>query len=69
MAQKKSLERTRERRPDLLERSFQVTGGWFGRNCGVLVRSLTDAVSRYGSCLDLKRKYAGRAECLARGSC
>ena len=57
----KSLERTRERRPDLLKRSFQVTGGWFGgENCGVLVRSLTDAVSRYGSCLDLNRKKIRR---------
>ena len=53
----KSVERTRERRPDLLQHSYHVTGCWFGGDiqrraaCG-----LTDSVSRYGAYLDLDRK-------------
>ena len=53
----KSLERTGERRPDLLEKSFRTVGCWYG---GERARSpaeeLTRWVSRYGSLMDYDRR-------------
>ena len=52
-----SLIRTRERRPELLERSFSVTGIWYGTDSArETAQSLTAALSRYGTVLDYGRK-------------
>lgn len=56
-----SLARTRERRPDLMSRSFPVTGCWFGGEApGDLAGSLAEAVSRYPGFLELDRKKIRR---------
>ena len=52
-----ALKRTAERRPDLLEKSYRVTGIWFGDDvCGDLAEKLTGALSRYGEVLDYRRR-------------
>lgn len=58
---RKSLERTKERRPDLLHKSFQVTGCWYGgEKAEKLARGLADGVSRYAEYLELDRKKIRR---------
>lgn len=52
-----SLIRTRERRPELLEKSFAVTGIWYGSDPErETAQSLTAQLSRYGTILDYNRK-------------
>ena len=52
-----SLIRTRERRPELLEKSFTVTGIWYGTDAArETAQSLTAQLSRYGTVLDYGRK-------------
>lgn len=53
----KSLERTRERRPDLMKKSYQVKALVYGEGEQAdLADSLTEALSRYGEVLDFNRK-------------
>ena len=52
-----SLIRTRERRPELLEKNFAVTGIWYGTDrARETAQSLTVQLSRYGTVLDYGRK-------------
>ncbi len=52
-----SLERTRERRPDLLGRSYQVRSLFYGGDCSKdHAEKLTGILSRYGELMDLNRK-------------
>ena len=52
-----SLRRTAERRPDLLEGSYQVQCIWYGdEENGELAERVADALSRYGKTLDYNRK-------------
>ncbi len=52
-----SLERTRERRPDLLGRSYQVRSLYYGGDCSKdHAEKLTGILSRYGELMDLNRK-------------
>ncbi len=53
----KSLERTRERRPDLMEKSYQVRTLFYGEGeSAAMASSLTETLSRYGEVLDFNRK-------------
>ncbi len=53
----KSVERTAQRRPDLLKKSLQVRALSYGGEAGTLhARALTEALSRYGEVLDFSRK-------------
>ena len=52
-----SLLRTRERRPELLEKSFRITGIWYGTETArETAQSLAARLSRYGTVLDYGRK-------------
>lgn len=53
----KSLERTSERRPDLLKKSYQIRTIYYGGDgCQEKAAALTEALSRYGELLDFNRK-------------
>lgn len=53
----KSLERTRERRPDLLQKSFRAFGCWYGgERAERAAEAAARAVSRYGELLDYDRR-------------
>ncbi len=52
-----SLVRTRERRPDLMEKSYQVRSLFYGEGeSASLASSLTETLSRYGEVMDFNRK-------------
>lgn len=54
----KSLERTKERRPDLMKKSYRIRTLVYGDNeeTAGLASSLTEALSRYGEVMDFNRK-------------
>lgn len=53
----RSLERTKERRPDLMRKSYQVRTIYYGgENAEKSAVALTSALSRYGELLDMNRK-------------
>ena len=53
----KSLERTRERRPDLMRKSYQVRTLFYGDGeVAAQAEALTETLSRYGELMDFNRK-------------
>ncbi|MDO4490458.1 MAG: tRNA (guanosine(37)-N1)-methyltransferase TrmD [Lachnospiraceae bacterium] len=53
----KSLERTEERRPDLLKKSYQVRSLYYGQgDSAECAEALTRVLSRYGELMDFNRK-------------
>ena len=65
---RKSLERTGERRPDLLKKSFRAVGCWYGGQAAAGgAEAVTRAVSRYGELLSYdRRKLRKQLRCMDR---
>lgn len=59
-----SLARTRERRPDLLKKSFRAVGCWYGgERAKEWTLKITEAVSRYGVWMDYNRRKLQKQPC------
>lgn len=53
----KSLERTRERRPDLMKKSYKIRSVFYGEGqVQPVAEAMTEALSRYGEQMDFNRK-------------